>query len=358
MASLLERLKKNSTIAEAAILEESSFFGRKELTPTPVPALNILQSGKMNGGFASGATIWAGPSKNFKTGFLLLNVAAYLKKFSDAVCLFYDSEFGSPQSYFIRNGIDPKRVLHTPIVNIEQLKFDISKQLDDIKRGDHVFIAIDSIGNLASKKEVEDALEGKSVADMSRAKAFKSLFRIITPQLTMKDIPLHAVAHTYEDMGMFPKQIVSGGTGLMYSADNVYMLGRQQEKGKDGAGKDVIAGWNFVINVEKSRFVKEKSKIAVNVMYETGVTKWSGLLDLAVEFGLVVKTKKGNSTAYTRSIIKDDPPWLTADTNTKEFWQPILTETNFGECIEKKYRLPEGEHNASDNQEIPEEAVE
>ena len=92
--------------------------------------------------------------------------------------LFYDSEFGSPQSYFEQFGIDTDRVLHTPIANVEELKFDMINQLENLEREDDVVIVIDSIGNLASKKELEDALAEKGVADMSRAKALKGLFRM------------------------------------------------------------------------------------------------------------------------------------------------------------------------------------
>ena len=139
------------------------------------------------------------------------------------------------------------RVLHTPITDVEQLKFDIMKQMDNIDRGDKVIIIVDSIGNLASKKEVEDALNEKAVADMSRAKQIKSLFRMVTPHLTLKDIPMVVVNHTYKEMSLFPKDIVGGGTGSYYSADNIYIIGRQQEK----EGKD-IAGYNFITHVEKS----------------------------------------------------------------------------------------------------------
>ena len=126
-------------------------------------------------------------------------------------------------------------------------------------------IVVDSVGNLASKKEVEDASEGKSVADMTRAKQMKSLFRMVTPHLTIKDIPMVVVNHTYSEIGLFPKQIVSGGTGLIYSADNIFIIGRQQEK--DG---NEVTGFNFIINVEKSRFVREKSKIPIEVSFEGG----------------------------------------------------------------------------------------
>ncbi len=157
---------------------------------TAVPAINIALSGKLDGGLTPGLTMWAGPSKHFKTAFSLLMAKSYLDKYPDAALLFYDSEFGTPQSYFDSFGIDTNRVLHTPLTDIEQLKFDIMQQLTQLERGEHLIIVIDSIGNLASKKEVEDALEGKSVADMSRAKQVKSLFRMVTPHLSLKDIPM------------------------------------------------------------------------------------------------------------------------------------------------------------------------
>ena len=164
--SLLDKIKKNSTIKDSAILSESKFFNKKDMIATSVPAINIALSGRLDGGLTPGFTMFAGPSKHFKTAFSLLLARAYLDKYPDAVLLFYDSEFGTPQSYFTSFGIDMTRVLHTPVTDVEQLKLDIMQQLKNIERGDHLMIIIDSIGNLASKKEVDDALDGKSVADM------------------------------------------------------------------------------------------------------------------------------------------------------------------------------------------------
>jgi RecA/RadA recombinase len=230
MSSLLDKLKKNSSIKDSAILSKSKFFTEKDMVPTEVPMINVALSGKLDGGIIPGLTMWAGPSKHFKTAFSLLMAKAYMDKYKDAVLLFYDSEFGTPVKYFETFQIDMDRVLHTPLTDIEQLKFDIMQQLADVNRGDKLIIILDSIGNLASKKEVEDALEGKSVADMSRAKQVKSLFRMVTPHLNIKDISMVVVNHTYKEIGMFPKDIVGGGTGSYYSADNIYILGRQQEK--------------------------------------------------------------------------------------------------------------------------------
>ena len=156
--SLLDKIKKNSTIKDSAILSKSKFFTEKDMIPTSIPMVNVALSGKLEGGLTPGLTMWAGPSKHFKTAFSLLMAKSYMDKYDEAVLIFYDSEFGTPQSYFDTFGIDTERVLHTPLTDIEQLKFDIMKQLEGIERNDRVMIIIDSIGNLASKKEVEDAL--------------------------------------------------------------------------------------------------------------------------------------------------------------------------------------------------------
>lgn len=209
--SLMDKLKQNSTIKETAVLQDSKLFSEKEFYTTEIPALNVAFSGRIDGGFTSGLTTISGPSKHFKTSFALMMIKTYLNKHKDAICLFYDSEFGAPASYFASFGIDSSRVLHTPVTDIEELKFDCMKQLESIKRADRVIIAIDSIGNLASKKEVDDALEGKSVADMSRAKQLKSFFRMVTPHLNLKDIPMVTVNHTYQTQEIYSKAVVSGG---------------------------------------------------------------------------------------------------------------------------------------------------
>ncbi len=329
MSSIMDKLKKNSKLGHTEILSESKFFTEKEMTPTSVPMVNVALSGSMDGGLAPGLTVLAGPSKHFKTSFALLMAGAYLQKHEDAVMLFYDSEFGSPESYFNQYNIDTSRVLHTPITNVEELKFDLIGQLEQLDRDDKVIVVIDSIGNLASKKEMEDALNEKSVADMSRAKALKGLFRMATPYLTMKSIPLLAVNHTYKEIGLFPKDIVGGGTGIYYSADNIWIVGRQQDK----QGSE-IKGYHFIINVEKSRYVREKSKIPISVSWEGGVEKYSGLLDVAMEGGYVEKPSAG---WYQRK--GEENKVREKETLNEEFWTPIFNDTNFKDYVKSRYAI-------------------
>ena len=330
--SIMDKLKKNSKVDYTSILADSKFFNDKDMVPTNVPMINVALSGSMDGGLAPGLTVLAGPSKHFKTSFALIMASAYLKKYEDAVLLFYDSEFGSPQAYFENFDIDTSRVLHNPISNVEELKFDMISQLEGLERGDKVVVIIDSVGNLASKKELEDAINEKSVADMSRAKALKGLFRMVTPYLNMKDIPLLAVNHTYKEIGLFPKDVVSGGTGIYYSADNIWILGRQQDK----QGTE-IKGYHFVINVEKSRYVKEKSKIPISVSWDGGVEHWSGLLDVAMSGNYVSKPSPGWYCRIDKSTGElVEPKVREKETLNEEFWKPIIEETDFKQYVTNK----------------------
>ena len=333
--SIMDKLKKNSKSDFTSVLSESQFFTEKDMVKTDVPMINVALSGNMDGGLAPGLTVLAGPSKHFKTSFTLIMASAYLKQYEDAVLLFYDSELGSPQDYFKSFGIETNRVLHTPVTDVEQLKFDMISQLEGLDRDDKVVIVIDSVGNLASKKELEDAINEQSVADTSRAKALEGLFRMVTPYLNMKNIPLIAVNHTYKEIGLFPKDILSGGTGIYYSADNIWILGRQQDK----QGTE-IKGYHFIINVEKSRYVKEKSKIPISVSWEGGVQRWSGLLDVALDGGYVAKPSNGWYCRVNRSTGElVDPKSRERDTLTPDFWEPILAETDFREYIKNKFSI-------------------
>lgn len=333
--SLKDRLIKNSTIDFTALLSESKIFNKKDMITTPIPGINIALSGQLDGGLTPGLLQIAAPSKHFKTAFSLLMGASFLKKYPDGTILFYDSEFGTPESYFTSFGIPLESIVHTPITDVEQLKFDVMQQLQEIKREDKLMIIIDSIGNLASKKEVDDALKGSSAADMTRAKQLKSLFRMVTPHLTLKDIPMVVVNHIYMEQSMFPKAIVSGGTGSYYSSSDIWIIGRQQDK-----DDKELKGYHFIINVEKSRYVKEKSKIPITVNFDSGINKWSGLLDLAIEGGYIIKPKQGWYATVDKDTGEIGPNKRAADIiSNDDFWNMLIEKTDFSTWIKNKYTL-------------------
>jgi RecA/RadA recombinase len=469
--SLIEKILKNSPTKNSSILSESVFFKKKDVIPTDLPILNVAFSGSLDGGLISGLTIFAGASKSFKTLLGLFCVKAFLDKYKDGACIFYDSEGGVTPEYLKTNGIDPSRVIHVPIEHIEMLKFDMVKALKELDRNDKVIIMVDSIGNTASLKELEDAENEKSVAEMQRAKSLKALFRMITPSLISKDIPCIAIAHTYQTMELYSKAIISGGclvkdtklrmsngylksiqdikvgdlvstligpkpvthcwtpdtlengkplcyritfedgysvvcsgnhpfmtdkkwitaedlynfgeflpeieriqndtikiskieklneievydisvkdaehyvlengvvthnTGLMYSANQAFIISKSQEK----EGTE-LSGFKFTINVEKSRYVKEKSKLAFTVYFNGGIQKWSSLFELAQESGHIIKPKQG----WYQTVDMETGEISAKSYRAKElegndaYFEALIKDPKFKSFIEHKFKL-------------------
>lgn len=344
--SLLDKMLKAGSIKSASVLSKSTFFNAREAIPTDLPILNLAFSGSLDGGLLPGLTVVAGASKSFKTMLSLYCMKAYLDRYNDGVAILYDSEFGITPEYLSSFDIDIERVLHIPITNVEELKFDLVQRLGEVEKNDKVFIMIDSIGNLASKKEVEDAENEKSVADMTRAKSLKSLFRIVTPHLTTKNIPCLAINHIYMTQEMYSKPIVSGGTGIYYSANQIFIISKSQEK--DG---DQLAGFKFTINIEKSRYVKEKSKLPFTVLFDSGIMKWSSLFDLAQESGHIIKPKMGwYQTVDMETGEISEKSYRAKDLeNNDTYFSKLVQDKVFKEFVEKKFKLSGG-HDSNDDE--------
>jgi len=329
--SLLDKLLDAAPNKNSGLLTNSVSFSAKDVIPTDLPILNIAFSGKLDGGLVTGLTVFAGESKCYKTLLSLYCMKAYFNKYPDAVALFYDSEFGITTDYLQNNGIDPSRIIHIPITTIEELKFDIVQRMQTINRGDKVFIMIDSLGGLPSRKEAEDAENQKSVADMTRAKEIRSLLRIITPHMTLKDIPCIIINHTYKTMELYAKDVISGGSSVMYTANQAFIITRSQEK-DNSSGE--IEGWNFTIRIEKSRFVKEKSKLTFQVRYNQGVVPWSGLFDIAMNSGHIESPSRG---WYQKK--GEEKKIRMSDTNSDDFWNSIINDEEFKQYVSNSFAL-------------------
>ena len=227
MNKLMSKMLKATSVSGSAIMADSQFFNAKDSVSTPLPILNIAFSGELDGGFTSGIVVLSGESKTFKSNLALYCLKAYLDKYDDAIGILFDSEYGIQPSFLKSFGIDPNRLIHIPIEHIEMLKFDFIKKLENIEKGEHVFFLVDSIGQISSKKEVDDTNDEKSTVDLTRAKSIRSLLRLITIQLNKKELPCILINHVYVEIGgMFPKTIIPGGCVLARTkvrlSDNSY----------------------------------------------------------------------------------------------------------------------------------------
>jgi hypothetical protein len=152
-------------------------------------------------------------------------------------------------------------------------------------------------------------------------------------KLPVFDISVDQAEHYVLENG-----VITHNTGVYYSSDNVWIVGRQQEK-----PDKTITGYHFVINIEKSRYVVEKSKIPITVMFDGGINKWSGLFDIAKEGGYIeAGEKKGK---YTTKMIKWDGDFKESEvSDNTQFWEKMLADSDFSTYIEKKYKLVMGDN--------------
>jgi hypothetical protein len=148
-------------------------------------------------------------------------------------------------------------------------------------------------------------------------------------------LPFHyPVAYTYKTQDLFSKDVVSGGTKILYSSNTVWIVGR--EKVKEG-------GFIFNIKIEKSRFLEEGQKIPISVC-DRGIGQWTGLDQMALEFGIVTSCKgPRNKNAIKYESKEHGPIIVTEDVvdfeEGEKLWTAVLKETNFKQMIEDKYTL-------------------
>jgi len=131
--------------------------------------------------------------------------------------------------------------------------------------------------------------------------------------------------------------VVTHNTGIMYSANQVFIIGKSQEK--DGTE---LAGWKFTINIEKSRYVKEKAKLPFKVMYDGGIQKWSALFDLALESGHI---SKGGTQGWYNIVDMETGELIEPKRRLKDieaddaFFQGLIKDEAFKKFVESRFKL-------------------
>jgi RecA/RadA recombinase len=337
MSKLLKKAGKDDKVS---VLSASHFFDKDMVFSSSVPLINLMLSGHIDGGIRPGLHLAVGDSRTFKTNFCLSLMKDYLDQRPNAVALFFDSEFGAKSS-FASFGIDTDRVIHYALENIEDLKWKMVQALDEVGPGDEVFVFVDSISQIASKKEVENAQNENAAADMTRARELNSLFRIITPKLMLKKIPMFAINSYYDSMvSQYAEATIKGGKQVFLSSDVVLMVSRSQVKDED----KTLRGWSFNYNAMKSRYVKEKSKFSVTVTYEGGIDKYSGLFELATEGGFLKSEKQGfymfNIDGFIdgKSMRRKD-----IEENHQDFFDALIKNDTFKTYVSSRYALETGD---------------
>jgi RecA/RadA recombinase len=256
-------------------------------------ALNGLISASIYGGIPNNrAIMWAGAPSAGKTYFTLSCIKTYLDKDPMNNVIFFDTEFALEKEMIAKRGIDPKRFKIVDAESLQDFRTKSVKFLDAFeaaKKKPNVMLALDSLSNLATNKEIADAAAGNDVRDMTKAQVIRGIFRIITRKLGKNQIPLLMTNHIYSSMDMYSPVVISGGQGALYAASTVVTLNKSKLK----EGADVIG--NIIrATTYKSRYSKENQKVELKLDYDTGLDRYYGLLPLAEKYNVIKKV----STRY------------------------------------------------------------
>ena len=297
----LESLDKMNPLA--GFLDESTLSNVKDWHDTGCLVLNSIISGSLYKGVPKGrVTGFAGPSMAGKT-YIINKILAGAQR-EGMIPVIFDTEAAVDESSVRGVGLDPQKVKYVPVQTVEETRNQIVKFLDRIienKQQGKFIISIDSLGNLASQKEMEDIEKDKSAVDMgTRAKGLKSMMRTLTFKAAEANTTILFSNHTYDDpAAMFPSLVKNqaGGKGPVYLASVLVQLAKRDERNdKNNESDQMIAeaknysGTTLRALTVKNRFVPPFIECEMYLNFKTGLDKYSGLLNVAVNHGAIIQT--------------------------------------------------------------------
>lgn len=323
------------------VLSESGFTEKEIVCQLPVPALNLAHSGRLWGegaGMSYGSHQIVGESKTFKTLFGIIQVSAFLDAHADATAIYLNAEFGANEDYWKACGVDMSRVVEIPIASVEEMMNVVIPILESLTIDEKVIFFTDSVGQLGSKKEMENAMKGEAgKQDFTRAKSLNSFWRLAVPLINLAKVPYLWIGGMYDTTDEYNPVALSGGKKGELGSDSVWLVTKSKNKDKV-EGKEVQTGWVFNVKIHKSRFVREGLVIPVCVRYDGGIDRYHGL----VEFGrLVGAIEMPRSGWYVRSedLGFFDEKQVAKSQMTPEWFEALLTNTDFNEMIAKRFQV-------------------
>ena len=335
-----------------SVMEQSNFSEVTEWIDTGNYHLNACISGSLFGGWPNNRSCSvAGPSGTGKT-FLVLNSIKRAIDMGYSI-IYYDSEAAVDKSTMTKFGIDTTKVNYQPVNTVQEFRQSvttITRRMQEAKRDGadipKVMIILDSAGNLATQKEIDDAVSGNEKADMTRSKILKSIFRIImTPMADLK-IPFIFTNHTYQTQDFISRQVAGGGTGPEYAASIVLFLNKAQLKDSSGDKAGIIV----TAKPNKNRFAKPQN-IKFHLHYTEGMNRYVGLEnyidweDIGITKGVIEKGEKVPKKSARNWICKHLDETVP---NSEFFTEKVFTQEILQKIDEKIHDL----FNYSTNTEI------
>ncbi len=272
-------------------------------------ALNYLISGDFHKGIPLGkVTVFAGDSGAGKSYICSGNIVKHAQEQGIFVVL-VDSENALDEQWLKDLGVDTheSKLLKLSMAMIDDVAKTISTFMSDYKAlpdGERpkVMFVIDSLGMLLTPTDVNQFEAGEMKGDLGRKpKALTALVRNCVNMFGSYNVGMVCTNHTYASQDMFdPDDKISGGQGFIYASSIVVAMKKLKLKeDEDGNKVSEVNGIRAACKIMKTRYAKPFEGVQVKIPYTTGMSPYSGLVDLAEKKGLL--KKEGNSLVFVTS---------------------------------------------------------
>jgi len=299
--------------------------------------LNAIMSADLFKGIPKNKTIAIASDSGIGKSFFCVSIAREFQQNNpDGFVMYYETENAFTSDMFVDRGIDTNRLLYIPCGTVEQFRHESTKfvkEYNELPEEEKVpFIMIlDSVGNLSTEKEYEDAITGANKTDMTKGRLVKSAIRTLKMELSKAGAPLIMTNHVYSEIGsMYPQEIMTGGKGPLFLSDVVLFLSKRKDK------EGTVQIGNFItVRARKSRFTRENSAVEVYLNFKTGINKYHGLLPFAEKAGVFRKignryTVQDGRKLYEKQIMQSPEEFFTKEV-LDQINDVIKEEFSYGE---------------------------
>jgi recombination protein RecA len=291
--SLKKKLQDSVKGSHVEILSESKIATEHQWFPTPSYDLNRVLSGSLYKGLPSKSlTMLVAPEACFKSSFMCLCAARAQKDGYTPVII--DTEGAWTADFVKRWGLDPDNILYiyTPWVGEVMTMMG---QIIDSEEDEKLFVILDSIGGLERSKMIDDATgkDNQVKADQGTLqKDIKRMLKMFLNIVKKKNSVGVMAGHFFGNPNSYGgADEIGGGKFAKLAPDIIISMKKQQIYENPGAKASdrIVIGNEIKACTLKNRFYPPFQEATVQINYKDGINPMAGLMEIALQCGLVNK---------------------------------------------------------------------
>ena len=289
LKDLKKRIEKNVKGVHVSVLADSDIAAERDWIQSPCFDLNRILTGSFYRGIPNKMVVGiVGPEASMKSSFMVLCMVEAQKKGYMPVII--DTEGGISSEFCGRWGlnIDECLYVYTPYVeDVTVLLGQLYHDPQSKSEPNRYIVGVDSAGNLNRKKALQDARDGKHKQDQGLLqKDIKAMFKLLLALAIQQDSIGIVCGHLYGSPSLVPTPDQVGGGKAMRYLPRI-LINLKREYIKDKVTKEVT-GTRLKAYTLKNWLYPPFQEATVDIDYKTGIDPYAGIVDLAIDAGIIV----------------------------------------------------------------------